>query len=85
MRIWVDADACPGVIKEILFRAAERTKVTVTLIANQPLRVPPSKYIKTLQVRAAEQKVTLLHPRDYNYYELLRSKLNWGRANRTGK
>ena len=40
---------------------------------------------ETLQIRAAEQKVTLLHPRDYNYYELLRSKLNWGRANRTGK
>jgi len=52
MSIWVDADACPGVIKEILFRAAERTKVSVTLVANQPLRVPPSKYIKTLQVQA---------------------------------
>jgi uncharacterized protein YaiI (UPF0178 family) len=52
MSIWVDADACPGVIKEILFRAAERTKVSVTLVANQPLRVPPSNYIKTLQVQA---------------------------------
>jgi NAD+ kinase len=39
----------------------------------------------TLCVRAAPRRVTLLHPTDYNYYELLRSKLNWGRANRTGK
>jgi uncharacterized protein YaiI (UPF0178 family) len=50
MKIWVDADACPGVIKEILFRAAERTGVVVTLVANQPMRVPPSHHIKSLQV-----------------------------------
>lgn len=50
MRIWVDADACPAVVKEILFRAAQRTEVLVTLVANQALRVPPSPYIKTLQV-----------------------------------
>ncbi|MGI0116461.1 YaiI/YqxD family protein [Zooshikella sp. RANM57] len=50
MNIWVDADACPVVIKEILFRAAERTATTVTLIANQPLRVPKSPFIKFLQV-----------------------------------
>lgn len=50
--IWVDADACPVVIKEILFRAAERTGVQLTLVANQSLRVPPSKHIKTLQVAA---------------------------------
>jgi len=50
--IWVDADACPVVVKEILFRAADRTQVQVTLVANQPLRVPPSKYIKALQVPA---------------------------------
>ena len=50
MTIWVDADACPVVIKEILFRAADRTRVCVTLVANQALRVPPSRYIKTLQV-----------------------------------
>ncbi|MES2180573.1 MAG: YaiI/YqxD family protein, partial [Pseudomonadota bacterium] len=50
MRIWVDADACPVVIKEILFRAAERTKITTTLVANQFLRTPPSAYIKTMQV-----------------------------------
>jgi len=52
MQIWVDADACPVVIKEILFRAAERTGVQLTLVANQPLRVPPSRYIRTLQVTA---------------------------------
>jgi len=50
MRIWVDADACPVVIKEILFRAAERTGMEVTLVANQPVRVPPSRLIKMLQV-----------------------------------
>ena len=50
MKIWVDADACPGVIKEILFRAAERTKTETTLVANQLLRVPPSPYIRALQV-----------------------------------
>lgn len=50
MRIWVDADACPKVIKDILFRAAERRAIPLTLVANAPLRVPPSAYIKTLQV-----------------------------------
>ena len=50
MRIWVDADACPVVIKEILFRAAERTKITTILVANQFLRTPASAYIKTMQV-----------------------------------
>jgi len=50
MKIWVDADACPVVIKEILFRAAERTKITTTLVANQFLRTPASPYIKTMQV-----------------------------------
>ncbi len=52
MQIWVDADACPGVIKEILFRAAERTGVIVTLVANQSVRVPPSPFIKSLRVEA---------------------------------
>ena len=52
MRIWVDADACPNVIKDILFRAADRTHVTLTLVANQPVRIPPSPYIKALQVPA---------------------------------
>lgn len=42
MQIWVDADACPNVIKEVLFRAADRTGMMVTLVANQPLKTPPS-------------------------------------------
>jgi len=50
MKIWVDADACPGVIKEILFRAAERTQTPVTLVANQALRTPPSRLITAIQV-----------------------------------
>ncbi|MBB6093882.1 hypothetical protein HNQ60_002763 [Povalibacter uvarum] len=52
MKIWVDADACPGVIKEILFRAAERTRISTTLVANQPMRIPPSPYIRFTQVAA---------------------------------
>jgi len=52
MRIWVDADACPVVIKEILFRAAQRREIPVTLVANQPLRTPPSPWIKSVQVGA---------------------------------
>ena len=51
MKIWVDADACPVVIKEILFRAAERTRVTVTLVANQPINIPKSRFINFIQVR----------------------------------
>lgn len=50
MHIWVDADACPGVIKEILFRAAERRQIPTTLVANQMLRTPPSKVIRAIQV-----------------------------------
>lgn len=49
-QIWVDADACPVVIKEILFRAAERAEVLVTLVANQHLRTPPSRYVRSIQV-----------------------------------
>ena len=48
-QIWVDADACPGVIRDILFRAAERAQVRVTLVANQWLRTPPSRFIRSLQ------------------------------------
>ena len=51
-QIWVDADACPVVIKEILFRAAERTGIRLTLVANQPLRTPPSRHIRSVQVPA---------------------------------
>ncbi|MCF8068081.1 MAG: YaiI/YqxD family protein [Desulfobacterales bacterium] len=50
MKIWVDADACPVVIKEILFRAAERNGLQLTLVANQSMRIPPSRFIKMLQV-----------------------------------
>lgn len=50
MNIWVDADACPAVVKDILYRAAERAQVIVTLVANQPLRTPRSSFIRTLQV-----------------------------------
>ena len=50
MKIWVDADACPVVIKEILYRAADRTGVQLTLVANQPLTTPSSTNIKSLQV-----------------------------------
>ena len=52
MRIWVDADACPNPIKEILFRAAERLKIQLTLVVNKSLRTPPSAYINTIQVAA---------------------------------
>lgn len=69
MRIWVDADACPRVIKEILFRAAERKQVPLTLVANQPLRTPPSPYIDSMVVAAgfdvADDKIVeLLSPGD---------------------
>jgi len=50
MSIWVDADACPKVIKEILFRAAERTATPVTLVANRLLHTPSSRYISAFQV-----------------------------------
>lgn len=50
MKIWVDADACPVVIKDILFKAAERTKICTTLVANHYLRIPPSSFIHFLQV-----------------------------------
>lgn len=52
MTIWVDADACPNVIKEILYRAAERMQMPLVLVANQSLRVPPSRFIRTLRVAA---------------------------------
>lgn len=52
MRIWVDADACPGSVREILFRAAQRTGIELTLVANQPLWTPASPLIRSLQVPA---------------------------------
>lgn len=52
MPIWIDADACPKVIKEVLYRAAERTQTPIFLVANQPLNVPASRYIHTIRVSA---------------------------------
>lgn len=52
MKIWVDADACPNVIKDILFKAAQRTGVEMMLVANQYIKVPPAKNISSLQVSA---------------------------------
>ncbi|HMW77772.1 MAG: YaiI/YqxD family protein [Betaproteobacteria bacterium] len=63
MKIWVDADACPVVIKEILYRVANRTRIPLTLVANQMLRVPPSPWIKAVQVPGgfdvADQRIAL--------------------------
>lgn len=50
MKIWVDADACPNPVKEIIFRTANRLSITTILVANQFLRVPPSKFIRAIQV-----------------------------------
>ena len=50
MAIWVDADACPRVIRDILFRAAERCGIDVTLVANQSIEIPRSRHIRMLQV-----------------------------------
>ncbi|WP_422394382.1 YaiI/YqxD family protein [Pseudodesulfovibrio methanolicus] len=52
LRIWVDADACPNAVKEILFKAAQRRQIPLTLVANTPLRVPPSPLIDTILVGA---------------------------------
>jgi uncharacterized protein YaiI (UPF0178 family) len=69
MQIWVDADACPVVIKEILFRAADRKQIVITLVANQLIRVPGSKFIRSVQVPAGfdvadAEIVRLLAPGD---------------------
>jgi len=69
MQIWVDADACPKVIKEILFRAAERLEIRLTLVANKLLHCPPSRLIRALQVPAgfdaADDKIAqLVEPGD---------------------
>ncbi|HEY8100486.1 MAG TPA: YaiI/YqxD family protein [Burkholderiaceae bacterium] len=64
MQILVDADACPGVIKEILFRVADRLEISVTLIANKLLRTPPSRFVRAVQVPAgfdvADKEIVLL-------------------------
>ena len=59
MKIWVDADACPVVVKDILFRAAERTSVKVTLVANRPMRIPPLPSIKFIQVESDWMLLTM--------------------------
>lgn len=69
MEIWVDADACPNVIKEVLFRAADRLQINVTLVANKLLRIPPSRFIKAKQVPggfdvADQEIVRLVSPGD---------------------
>jgi uncharacterized protein YaiI (UPF0178 family) len=69
MQIWVDADACPAVIKEILYRVADRTQIQVTLVANQLMRVPPSRFVRSVQVPsgadvADQEIVRLLAPGD---------------------
>ena len=50
MQIWIDADACPGAIKTLLYRVAERRKIKVTLVANQPMRIPASPFIESIRV-----------------------------------
>ncbi len=50
MQIWVDADACPVAVKDILYRVAERLALPVTLVANQLMRVPPSRFVRSVQV-----------------------------------
>lgn len=52
MQIWVDADACPKVVKDILFRAADRVGVPLILVANQPVQVPGSRFVSSIQVGA---------------------------------
>ncbi|MBT4867727.1 MAG: YaiI/YqxD family protein [Planctomycetaceae bacterium] len=69
MHIWVDADACPGEIKELLFRAANRTETQMTLVANQPMRTPRSEFIDSILVSAgmnvADQRIVdLVEPGD---------------------
>ncbi len=69
MQVWVDADACPGEIKELLFRAAKKRKVKITLVANQPMRTPNSTYIDSIVVEsgmnvADRRIVELAEPED---------------------
>jgi Uncharacterized protein conserved in bacteria len=69
MKIWIDADACPGAIKEIVIRAADRVQVEAVFVANQLVRVPASKYLRFMQVDrgfdAADRRIVeLLEPQD---------------------
>ena len=69
MDIWVDADACPVVIKEILFRAAKRTGIQLTLVANQSLSIPKNSSIRMIQVPSgfdvADNEIARLNMRDF--------------------
>ena len=64
MQIWVDADACPKVVKEILYRAAERVEISLNLVANRPLHIPRSPYLRVIQVPSgfdeADQRIVEL-------------------------
>jgi len=69
MEIWIDADACPRVVKDILFRTADRLEIVVTLVADRPLQVPSSTNIKTIAVPAGvdaadDEIVRLVQPGD---------------------
>ena len=69
MQIWVDADACPGEIKQLLYKVAQRVKIKLTLVANQSLRIPQSEFIKTMLVAdgmnvADRRIVELIKPGD---------------------
>ena len=82
-RIWVDADACPNVIKDILYRAAERTGVNVTLVANQPLTTPRIPRLRSIQVAsgfdvADNEIVKRVSPGDLVITDTMRSSGNVG-------
>jgi len=69
MRIWIDADACPTVIKEIIFRASERTRIPVVLVANKPIKIPLNGLVSSIQVSRgfdmADDKILEdMHPED---------------------
>jgi uncharacterized protein YaiI (UPF0178 family) len=87
LRIWVDADACPNPIKEILFRVAKRLSIETTLVANQPLQIPASPYIKSVQVRSGfdvadgsrdDNKVTKQTERDLKHLILAENSSVYG-------
>ncbi len=68
-KIWVDADACPAAIKEIVFRAARRLQIETTLVANQSIGIPPSEFIRRITVRdgadvAVDRIIELMHAGD---------------------
>ena len=69
MQVWVDADACPGEIKQLLYKVAQRMKIKLTLVANQSLRIPQSEFIETILVpdgmNVADRRIVeLIEPGD---------------------